>query len=380
MLLLLHVISMLVSVLMILLKSKRLRDLLHILLNILAPNINAQAIIVDQLTRKSPLCKLLYNSANAGMHESLDLITSKNIDVVWNWVILTLHVVVYLPILIAIDGGLLKCSCSCTTESEFDDTKLDGDVLNERTRTLQLHRVPSKENALETDENDTEHETDHLIVHDLVKRFPGRPTPAVNHLTFGAKRGEAFGLLGYNVSHPSSFSTVRHTRLHSGSRQNNHVQDSRRRRNTHARHRLHRRTEHPSSSHIHSTSRLLSTARLQHGILDRSRWPLSLGTRAWCAFLTHPANGHNHQLLVSSRSIPAQLHPSAQWRHQTTIACRVGSHRSVISLFLLPSTCFVSVRFQDLHASPFSTSQRQASIPTLASRCKRSFSMQSKRN
>ena len=203
MLLLLHVISMIVSVLMILVENKKLRNLLHVLLNILAPNINAQAIIVDVLTKRSPLCKQLYNLANPENPGSLGIVALENVDVAWNWVILILHVVFYLLLLIAIDGGLLKCSCSCAAESDFDDTKIDDDVLKERERILQLHRVPSNENALETDENDAEQETDHLIVHDLVRRFPGRPTPAVNHLTFGAKRGEAFGLLGYNVSHPS---------------------------------------------------------------------------------------------------------------------------------------------------------------------------------
>ena len=39
-----------------------------------------------------------------------------------------------------------------------------------------------------------------LIVNNLVKYYPIRKILAVNHLTFGAKRGEAFGLLGYNVS------------------------------------------------------------------------------------------------------------------------------------------------------------------------------------
>ena len=58
---------------------------------------------------------------------------------------------------------------------------------------------------MNVDSEAAEHETDHLTVHDLVKRFPGRSAYAVNHLTFGAKRGEAFGLLGYNVSHPKMF-------------------------------------------------------------------------------------------------------------------------------------------------------------------------------
>jgi ABC-type Na+ transport system ATPase subunit NatA len=32
-----------------------------------------------------------------------------------------------------------------------------------------------------------------------------RQVLAVNHLTFGAKRGEAFGLLGYNVSRQKKY-------------------------------------------------------------------------------------------------------------------------------------------------------------------------------
>ena len=42
-----------------------------------------------------------------------------------------------------------------------------------------------------------------MILLNVIRR---RHVLAVNHLTFGAKRGEAFGLLGYNVSHTNESS------------------------------------------------------------------------------------------------------------------------------------------------------------------------------
>lgn len=88
----------------------------------------------------------------------------------------------------------------------FDENMLDNDVLAERQRILNLNPLAISQTPV----NEEGHETDHLTVHDLVKRFPGRNVCAVNHLTFGAKRGEAFGLLGYNVSHDRIFSSLKY--------------------------------------------------------------------------------------------------------------------------------------------------------------------------
>ncbi|CAF4809296.1 unnamed protein product, partial [Rotaria sp. Silwood2] len=38
--------------------------------------------------------------------------------------------------------------------------------------------------------------TDHLAVNNLVQYYPMRKVLAVNYLTFGARSGDAFGLLG----------------------------------------------------------------------------------------------------------------------------------------------------------------------------------------
>ena len=97
---------------------------------------------------------------------------------------------IIITILIVIDSGLLQFPLSCFYQSNFDETSLDNDVLAERHRVLglQTHTYGDEENI------------DHLTVNDLVKYYPMRKVLAVNHLTFGAKRGEAFGLLGYNVS------------------------------------------------------------------------------------------------------------------------------------------------------------------------------------
>ena len=36
------------------------------------------------------------------------------------------------------------------------------------------------------------------VIRNLTKRYSGASKPAVDHLTFGVKRGECFGLLGVN--------------------------------------------------------------------------------------------------------------------------------------------------------------------------------------
>lgn len=105
--------------------------------------------------------------------------------------ILILHTLLLLSLLIAIDCGLLHFSWSNYNEGNFDENTLDNDVLAERRRVLA---------STTTGHGDEENGIDHLTVKNLVKFYPRRKVLAVNHLTFGAKRGEAFGLLGYNVS------------------------------------------------------------------------------------------------------------------------------------------------------------------------------------
>ncbi|CAF1318170.1 unnamed protein product [Adineta steineri] len=117
----------------------------------------------------------------------------------WNIVILVLHIVVFLFLLIIIDSGLLQFSFSCFYKSNFNENTLDDDVLTERHRVLrtQTHTFEDEENV------------DHLTVKNLVKYYPRRKVLAVDHLTFGARRGEAFGLLGYNgAGKTTTFRTV----------------------------------------------------------------------------------------------------------------------------------------------------------------------------
>jgi hypothetical protein len=119
----------------------------------------------------------------------------------FNWLILILHIIILLLLLIAIDTGLLKFSCRPSLPLNFDENLLDSDVRAERNRVLSSNpSLTSYQNPVNIECRNQESLTDHLTVHDLVKRYGGSDKFAVNHLTFGAKRGEAFGLLGYNVS------------------------------------------------------------------------------------------------------------------------------------------------------------------------------------
>ncbi|CAF4689209.1 unnamed protein product, partial [Rotaria sp. Silwood2] len=165
-LIILHFISIIIPVVTMIVQSTFVQKLLYWLFNIISPSINAHVIITYILARK----------------------TIGDDTIGWNGVILVLHVLLLLFVLIIIDSGLLQFSLSCLYKSNFDENKLDDDVLAERHRVLRYHKNPSE---------DKEH-VDHLIVKNLVKYYPIRKVLAVNHLTFAAQRGEAFGLLGYN--------------------------------------------------------------------------------------------------------------------------------------------------------------------------------------
>jgi hypothetical protein len=162
------------------------RMLLYWLFNIISPSINAQVIVTYILAQKSALYKLTIADSKILGFESIGDDT-----IGWNCLILVLHILLLLLLIIIIDTGLLKFSFSFLYKSNFDENTLDDDVLAERSRILDLQT-----NIFDDDD---EH-SDYLTVNDLVQYYPRRKILAVNHLTFGAKRGEAFGLLGYNVS------------------------------------------------------------------------------------------------------------------------------------------------------------------------------------
>jgi hypothetical protein len=173
-----------------LIESTSIQKLIYWLLNIISPSINAQVIVTYILAQKSQFCRFWTNPLGAS-NPQLSFFKSLGDDTIdWNVVILVLHILLFLTLIITIDSGLLQFSFSCLYKPNFDSNKLDNDVLAERHRVL-----GSQTNILE----DNEH-IDHLTVNDLVKYYPRRKVLAVNHLTFSAKRGEAFGLLGYNVS------------------------------------------------------------------------------------------------------------------------------------------------------------------------------------
>jgi hypothetical protein len=196
-LIILHLVSIIVPIIMSLIKNTLIQQLIYWLFNIISPSINAQAIITYILAHKSQFCKQI----------SIGFLVFQPIgdDTIGvNWVILFLHAIGLLLLLIAIDSGLIKPSFSLPFLSRpllYNENVLDNDVQAERQRILSLTQSGSIQTPVNIVDNEERQEADHLIVHDLVKRFPKRCVYAVNHLTFGAKRGEAFGLLGYNVSH-----------------------------------------------------------------------------------------------------------------------------------------------------------------------------------
>ncbi|CAF4052910.1 unnamed protein product [Adineta steineri] len=174
-------------------ESESAQKLLYWLLNITCPTINARVIITYILARKDQYCKTSIIQITAYSRDDTLY------EFIWNIVIFVLHIVVFFFLLIIIDSGLLQFSFSCFYKSNFNENTLNDDVLAERYRVLgmQTHTFEDEENV------------DHLIVKNLVKYYPRRKVLAVDHLTFGARRGEAFGLLGYNgAGKTTTFLTV----------------------------------------------------------------------------------------------------------------------------------------------------------------------------
>ena len=184
------------------------RYLLYWLFNIISPTINAQAIITYIMARKSEFCKISIVSFDDSDFSFFKTIGDDTIGL--NWLILVIHTVLILILLIMIDCGLIRYYFSTlfsrcmSNRTGLYDMALDQDVATERQRILKADSAVVDESPFITNDERSATHDDHLVVHDLVKSFRGRMTPAVNHLTFGAKRGEAFGLLGYNVSDESS--------------------------------------------------------------------------------------------------------------------------------------------------------------------------------
>lgn len=173
------------------------QTLIYWIFNIISPSINSQAITTYILAKQSKYCQQ-FNIFGISFFNSIGENT-----IGWNWIILILHIIILLWVLIAMDSGLLNFSFSFSCLNRpmhFNENILDNDVLAERRRILDVNHSKRHKRLLNENTNEDGDETDHLIVHDLVKRYRRRNTYAVNHLTFGAKRGEAFGLLGYNVS------------------------------------------------------------------------------------------------------------------------------------------------------------------------------------
>ncbi|CAF1480964.1 unnamed protein product, partial [Adineta steineri] len=199
-LIILHSTNIIFSVLRTHIISISVQKLLYWLFSIIFPTINSQAIITHILAHESQFCKVVIAEIKADPSDDTSYFEPIGDDTMcWNIVILVLHIVIFLFLLIIIDSGLLQFSFSSSYKSNFNENTLDDDVLAERHRVLgtQTYTFEDEENV------------DHLIVKNLVKYYPRRKTLAVDHLTFSARRGEAFGLLGYNgAGKTTTFRTI----------------------------------------------------------------------------------------------------------------------------------------------------------------------------
>ena len=225
-LVLIHLIGTILLMILALVKVQNALNIAYWVLNLLSPTVNAQAIVIYILAGKSRFCQVM-----AGQISIFSRIGDDTMAL--NWIILFAHIILPLLLLIAIDCGYVNISFKSLLYKapvQFNENTLDSDVLAERQRILNLNQSTLTQRHVNTDAAaTTQQETDHMVVHDLVKHFPGRNVLAVNHLTFGAKRGEAFGLLGYNVTLlniPIFNITIPFFSYFIGCRQNNNISRS----------------------------------------------------------------------------------------------------------------------------------------------------------
>ena len=114
--------------------SIHIQKLIYWLFNSISPSINAQVIITYILAQNSEFCRVFTN-LNFSSFQTIGDNTIR-----WNWIILILHIIVLFSLLVALDSGLLKFSFSCLLHSSsLDESILDGDVLAERHRVLNLN-------------------------------------------------------------------------------------------------------------------------------------------------------------------------------------------------------------------------------------------------
>ncbi|CAF1361261.1 unnamed protein product [Didymodactylos carnosus] len=165
-------------------------------MNALFPSINAQVLVTRILSDGSQFCRV----ARLGTFT----LPFEGDGYLWiNILLFVIHCLVLFFLLVSIDSGLIKFSfrnCFSSQQfKEFDSKSIDEDVLAERQRILAKDKFnQSNNNTRNSITTESSKDIDHLIVKDLVKYYPRKHVVAVNHLTFGAKRGECFGLLGYN--------------------------------------------------------------------------------------------------------------------------------------------------------------------------------------
>ena len=209
-LIILYLVSIIVPIIGAVTNNNIVQNVLYWIFNLISPSINSQAIVTYIMAHKSAFCRI---SAGGSGDALFKVIGDDTIGV--NWLILFLHIILLLSALILIDSGLLRYFIGYlfsfrSKKTQADESRLDDDVLAERRRILGANNPSYRVNNDNVLPDEEMIANDHLIVQDLKKQFPSRPWPAVNHLTFGAKRGEAFGLLGFNASHLSLSLSLTH--------------------------------------------------------------------------------------------------------------------------------------------------------------------------
>ena len=159
------------------------------LLNILFPPLNGKRLFVHVLKSASQsFCEVFRNDAEVVSLLSHSFEVSPS-HLRLHFLLSLFHLLLIFFFLCSLDLGLhlsilhrLSLFCSPSLDYSLKEEELDADVLEERRSLL----------------NGDYSSSDPLVLLDLVKKYPGKETLAVNHLTFRVQKGECFGLLGFN--------------------------------------------------------------------------------------------------------------------------------------------------------------------------------------
>jgi len=169
-------------IILIMMKGSMKMQIIYWIINIIFPPLNSKRFISILLKSSSKnLCQFIENDKT--ILSKIGFIKEIKENDFWKHLILILIQIIFLFIFLClIDINLFNKKINSLNDDQFDEDELDDDVLKER-KDLMSNKY---------------HFNDPFICIDITKKYPQKDNLAINHLTFSIKKGQCFGLLGFN--------------------------------------------------------------------------------------------------------------------------------------------------------------------------------------